>query len=349
MLQYIESFSGHEEDRVWHISWSPNGMFMASCGEDKVIRIWEFDITKNFMQCISTLEDAQSRTIRSCEWSPDGKLISSASFDGTVGSYSLRVIEIIVILFQYFIVVWEAQNSSKRNWDQIATLEGHDNEVKSVAWNCDGSRLGTCGRDKKVWIWERLIDMDFECVTVLEGHTQDVKFIKWHPKEQILFSCSYDDTIRIWKDDLDDDWFCLQVLNGHISTVWGLTISDEGDRMISCSGDNSLIVWESDDGRWIANPRQTTHLKDVHEYSIYTIDWNHQYDYIATGGGDNNITLLKVKRIMGVGFDLEIVHRTVNAHDGDINCVRWNPSPNHNHIIASVSDDGLIKLWQLDL
>ena len=66
--------TGHTEDRVWHVSWSPDGDYLSSCGEDKVVRIWSFDSNdSNNIKCIATLEEAQSRTIRCCEWSPNGR------------------------------------------------------------------------------------------------------------------------------------------------------------------------------------------------------------------------------------------------------------------------------------
>lgn len=133
------------------------GRELASCSGDKTVRLWRQE--QGAWRCVAILEDVHSRTIRSCAWSPDGKLLATASFDRTVA-------------------VWEKtrdaghEGAPRLVWELAAVLEGHESEVKDVAWSSDGSHLATCSRDKTVWIWEWLPGNEFEVLDVKHGHSQ---------------------------------------------------------------------------------------------------------------------------------------------------------------------------------
>jgi WD40 repeat protein len=141
-------------------------------------------------ECNNTNADAKSqwrlfatitghaRSIRDVKFAPisTSLVLATASFDGMVMIWECTLNDI-----------YDSTIQENDRFEAIAQLEGHENEVKHVAWNQTGSLLASCGRDKTVWIWECFLpgtvggmdaggnvpggeEGDFECLAVLQGH-----------------------------------------------------------------------------------------------------------------------------------------------------------------------------------
>ncbi|KAL8154447.1 hypothetical protein V2J09_012207 [Rumex salicifolius] len=330
----IQQLHGHT-DRVWGLAWNPatsgRPALLASSSGDKTVRIWEQSLSGSF-ECKAVLDETHTRTVRSCAWSPSGKMLATASFDNTTA-------------------IWQDVGGE---YECVSSLEGHENEVKSVSWNASGSLLATSGRDKTVWIWEVEPGNEFACVSVLQGHTQDVKMAVWHPHKDLLFSCSYDNSVKIWADDGDDDWDCVQTLNasnsGHTSTVWALSFNAIGDKMVTCSDDLTIKIWGIDnDIQESSNDyvpwKHLCTLSGYHDRTIFSVHWSRD-GIIATGAADDGIRLF-VENTSGEVDDpmYNLLSKKEKAHDMDVNCVQW--SPMQTQLLASASDDGTIKIWEL--
>jgi len=77
-----------------------------------------------------------------------------------------------VASFDATVTVWLKRcEGNELDWELIATLEGHENEVKRVSWNMNTTLLASCARDKSIWLWDLDEDYKFELFSVLHGHT----------------------------------------------------------------------------------------------------------------------------------------------------------------------------------
>ncbi|CAN8067462.1 unnamed protein product [Agarophyton chilense] len=315
---------------VWSVTWSSSGL-LASCGSDKTVRLWKIDRQRSSFQLV-TVFDSQTflRTTRDLTFSPDGRSLAVASFDASA-------------------TILELFGGKSPRFDPVVVLEGHESEVKSVAYSSSGGLLASCSRDRSVWLWEVGLDFDYSCIAVLHGHAGDVKCVTWHPDCELLVSCSYDETIRVWVED-EDDWFCSEVLTGHNGTVWAVAF--EGTEMASVSSDESLIIWRRESTGDYPAFRVTARVDKLHENGILSVDWK---KLIVTGGADDSICVLRRKdetpndpndsqvEISKLNGGWDIVARQPRAHRGDVNRVAW--SPVEDNVLASCGDDSQVRIW----
>ncbi|KZV98621.1 WD40 repeat-like protein [Exidia glandulosa HHB12029] len=326
----IAVLEGHDE-RVWDVAWNPSEPLIASCSQDKSIRIASYAQTTasgdlDFAN-IAQIPTGHKRTVRALAWAPSGKTLAAASFDSTIS-------------------IWEREDGDGE-WECSATLEGHETEVKGVAFNHEGTMLATCGRDKSVWIWEVHPDSDFECLSVLMEHAQDVKSVAWHPTHDILASASYDDSIKLYIDDPSDDWFAFATLTEHASTVWDVCFSPCGRYMASASDDTTIRIWKARDTKF-HEWNCVKIIEGAHSRSIYSIAWttaDGTLGWIASAGGDGRVNVWAVTEV-AEGVDVTLIAQRDETHGVcDTNTVRWCPRPGKQNVLATAGDDCAVRVW----
>lgn len=338
---------------VWSARWSASGL-LASCGADRRVHIWNGNSDNNWTLVATSPSDAFMRAVRDVAWSSDGRSIAVACFDAST-------------------TVLELTGGPKPVLEPAVCLEGHEAEVKCVAYSAGGGLLATCSRDRSVWIWQVGLDFDYDCVAVLNSHRGDVKKVIWHPHVEMLVSCSFDQTIRVWVED-EDDWFCSEELVAHSGTVWDVCFDSAGNSMASVSADGSLVVWRRElppPNVIGVNPRfvVAARIENLSDEPLYSVDWCPNKDVLAAAGGDDCIRILKKLDYSASGQNHDALHDNENngscnepttrltdrwkeicteerAHGGDINCITWNPA--HPNLLASCGDDGIVRIWRFD-
>ena len=103
---------------------SPDGLTLATAGEDCTVRLW--DAATGTSLRVLRGHDGE---VASVDFSPDGALLASGSEDGTVRH-------------------WNPQTG-----DCFQTLDGHSDHVLAVAFSPDGKYLATGSRDLSVRVW----------------------------------------------------------------------------------------------------------------------------------------------------------------------------------------------------
>lgn len=370
MISLVKTIEAHS-DKVWSVAVHPNLPMFATASTDKTSSIYA--LNQSF-SLVARLEDAHKRLVRSVAFKPplgglqdyaDLPALASGSFDLTISVWGIEEPEGIDELREVdddderAAMQRSLLCSPQNEWNLMAIIEGHENEVKAVAWSHDGRLLASCSRDKTVWLWETDPETleEFECVAVLNDHQQDVKHIVWHPRLSLLASSSYDDTIRIYAED-DDEWSCVAVLNGHEGTVWCLAFDPSPDRvrLVLVLDDATARVWTACGAPHTAQPSLPSSIRHHHEMAweclaqlppvhtqpVYSVSWSPALGRIATVGSDG---LLVIYCEDTDGWHIEAQH-ALSHGVYEVNCVAW-ASLGDREAVITAGDDGRVKVWSV--
>lgn len=142
--------------------------------------------------------------------SQDGRLALTASFDNSVGLWSMESDEVLWLdghaaavktaIFiganraasggdDFAIEVWDLETATGQR------LEGHKGQVAALAASPDGAQLASASWDGSVGLWNLA---DGSNIAMLEGHGGVVNDVAYSPDGTLVYSASADGTIRVW-------------------------------------------------------------------------------------------------------------------------------------------------------
>lgn len=248
------------------VCFSPNGAFLATGAEDKVIRVWEIHSRQIKHQFTGHEQD-----IYSLDFARNGKIIASGSGDRSVRLWDLERNEqianfsiedgvtTVAISPDNRYVAAGSLDKSVRVWDigsgqlvvRLEGEQGHKDSVYSVAFAPSGDRLVSGSLDKTIKMWELTPSSRFmpshgptgKCVRTFEGHKDFVLSVALTPHGDWVLSGSKDRGVQFWDPHTGVAQLMLQ---GHKNSVISVAPSPTGGVFATGSGDMRARIWRYD-------------------------------------------------------------------------------------------------------
>ena len=201
----------------------------------------------------------------------------------------------------------------------IATLEGHTDQIRSLAYSPDGTLLASGSWDRKIKLWDVATRTN---TATLEGHTGWVSALAFSPNGTVLVSGAWDRTVKLWDVVTEKN---IDTLEEHTAWVNSVVFSRDGTLLASGAG-NTIKLWD------VATWTDTATL--VHTDFVYSVVFSPDGTTLASGSWDNTIRLWDVARKKN-SFTLEghtsVVFDVAFSPDGTILASGW----------------GEVKLWDV--
>ena len=326
----IKTLKAHDSSFFGSVNFSPDGQTIASTGKE--IKLWSSNGT-----LLDTLE-GHNASIENVSFSPDGKMIASGSFDGTVKLWNRETIKPPTISssansFSFSpdsktIALAKGKEVKVYTHDGtlLKTIEAHTN-TKDVSFSPDGKTIVSIGG----------FNAEGEALRSLVSSkpgtfSNEERFLDFGI-QQLENQKSRERTIKLWSLDgrllktIDATNQYIQH-QGHQSGLTGVIFGPDGT-IASTSWDKTVQVWS------LNGSYGTSVGSSKYQDLVWSISVNHNDTATAVAHG-NEITLLRA--------DVKET-QILKGHSKPIFRISFSPD---GQTIASASLDGTVKLWNLD-
>lgn len=251
-------------------------------------------------------------------FSPNGKLLATASYDRTVR-------------------LWDV---SDPNEPELLgkPLTGHTSWVSTAVFSPDGTTLASASEDGTIRLWDvRDPGHPRPLGAPVTGNGGAIYLLAFSPDGHTLASANNDHTVRLWKVDEPRRPKALSTLTGHTAAVRSVAFSPDG-RTLAAGGDEGAIrLWDMADPR---HPKSLGPVLTGHTGTVHSVAFNPDGRTLASGGADRTVRLWNVadpRHAKSLGAPL-------TGHTGPIWSVAFNSA---GTMLADGSADSKARLWNV--
>jgi WD40 repeat protein len=223
---------------------------------------------------------------------------------------------------------------------------GHLDNVRSISFSPDGARIASGSDDCQIRIWDLEGGRTEEALQVLKGHSRSVLWVDFSPiTARSLVSTSKDRTVRIWdlgadSDAIDGDAVAATEQAQHVrhpAPINFVTLSPDGKTIASGCEDGRILLWDGETGRHRQELRGPEPETDPpHDGQVLWLAFSPDSQVLVSTAAENNVLLWDVPS----GRQ----KRALSGHRDWVRSAVFSPGGTQ---VASASDDGTVRLWDV--
>lgn len=255
-------------------------------------------------------------------------------------------------------------------YEKIATLEGHQVVIFSIAFSGDGQLLATGSADRTIKVW----DMETQqCLHTLSGHMDVVSSVVFRLQpiatphvEYLLASTSQDGSVKLWNVEtgqclktIDKDnktprsvafnstgeQLAIGYLDGHVCVlnlstdeeIWLPSEVASQESPLAFSLDNQMLAVGYNDGMirlWNVPLQQCVRVLHYHSTQVFSLRFCQETQLLASSSGDNTVRIWDPQ----TGHCLHCLH----GHTSRVSAIALHPN---GSCLASSSEDSTLRIW----